>query len=102
MSTYAISDLHGRYDLFEKMKNLLGPNDTIYCLGDCADRGDDGLKIIQEILADSRFHYLKGNHEDLLVKGLSEVVLEKYRGENYDLWMFNGGRDYLYCHHKAF
>ena len=46
--TYAMSDLHGRYDLYIKMleKITFTGNDTLYILGDFVDRGDEGLKIV--------------------------------------------------------
>ena len=46
--TYAMSDLHGRYDLYIKMLekiNFMG-NDTLYILGDFVDRGDENIKSI--------------------------------------------------------
>ena len=64
MSNYVVTDLHGRYDLWEKIINKLQPEDTLYCLGDCADRGPDGWKIIAEAFANPQVVYLKGNHED--------------------------------------
>ena len=39
MATYAISDLHGRMDLFRQVKEFLQPEDVVYVLGDCGDRG---------------------------------------------------------------
>lgn len=41
--TYAMSDLHGRYDLYIKMleKINFSEGDTLYILGDFVDRGDE-------------------------------------------------------------
>ena len=47
---YAFSDIHGNYNLFRQIKNFIKENDVVFCLGDCCDRGLDGIKIIQEIL----------------------------------------------------
>lgn len=66
MSVYCCSDLHGRYDLFQQIKKFIKPDDVVYVLGDCADRGKDGWKIICEVLDNPQFIYLKGNHEDML------------------------------------
>jgi calcineurin-like phosphoesterase family protein len=55
MATYVFSDLHGRKDLWLKAnKEVLGPNDTIYFLGDAADRGPDGWEMIKTLLDDER------------------------------------------------
>lgn len=35
MSIYAVSDLHGMYELYQKISDFLKPEDKVYCLGDC-------------------------------------------------------------------
>lgn len=94
MSVYACADLHGRGDLWDKIKNFLKPEDTLYFLGDAADRGPDGWKIIKEMLADPRVVYIKGNHEDLLVKAI--YSLHELDGNTFTRafqnWELNGGR----------
>ena len=67
MATYAFSDLHGEYKLFKQIQEYIQKDDVVYCLGDCCDRGPDGIKIIQEVLKDKRFIYLLGNHEAMLL-----------------------------------
>ena len=91
MSVYALSDIHGNGILWNKIKNYLNSNDKVFFLGDAIDRGPDGYKIMKEILSDSRFIYLKGNHEDMMMQALREV--ESYREDyNFDLWtIYNGG-----------
>lgn len=97
MAIYAWADLHGRLDIFEKGLEFLTPEDTVYFLGDAADRGPNGWTIIKRILNDSRFHYLKGNHEDLLVKAIGNIKPEElsesvfYWDGDMDLWFYNGG-----------
>jgi hypothetical protein len=54
MANYAITDLHGMWDLWEQVKNYCKSDDVIYFLGDAADRGDDGIKIIKDLLLDKR------------------------------------------------
>ena len=85
MNTYAVSDLHGQYDLWCKIKEILQPDDVLYLLGDCNDRGPDGWKIIKEALTDPRVKYIRGNHEQML--------LESWKSEWRDthLWFYNGG-----------
>lgn len=91
MSTWAFSDIHGNRKLFDEIKNFIKEDDTVYFLGDACDRGPDGWEIIKEILADERFIYLKGNHEDMLVKAYLECCKNK-GNKNLDLWFWNGGQ----------
>lgn len=80
---YCCADLHGRYDLFQQIKDYLGPDDICYVLGDCGDRGPDGWAIIKEVWQDPRFVYIKGNHEDMLMRAML--------GQDIWLCMGNGG-----------
>lgn len=80
MSVYACADLHGQYWAWEKIKNILNDNDTLYFLGDAIDRGPDGWKILKEILERPNTIYLLGNHEDMML------------GWNKSQWYYNGGR----------
>ena len=77
---YACSDLHGMYKLWKQIENYLQEDDRLIFLGDAADRGTDGIQIMVELLADPRVTYLKGNHEDMMVK----VCLEYVEGINYN------------------
>ena len=93
MSVYACSDIHGNIALFNKILEFLKPDDTVYFLGDAADRGKDGWEIIKNIYNDSRFVYLKGNHEDMLVKAMREFVEEEGHSRSaLNLLRHNGGK----------
>ena len=94
MSVWACSDLHGQRILFDAIKNFIKEDDVVYFLGDACDRGPDGWEMIKEILADKRFIYLKGNHEDMLVKAHNEYF-ENGRGEAINLCIWNGGQPTL-------
>ena len=72
MSTYAVSDLHGCYEQWLKIRNKLKDNDTLYVLGDCIDRQAGGLGILQEAIEDPRCIVLCGNHEDMMMEALEE------------------------------
>ena len=63
MSKYAVGDIQGNYKVWEKIKTILKPDDTLYVLGSAMDYGEDGVKIIQEIMNDSRIVYLFGTHD---------------------------------------
>lgn len=94
---YAISDLHGRYDRYEKVLQKIKEDDELYILGDCIDRGKDGLKILQDIRTRKNVHLLLGNHELLLLDALFPLYEnradfdEVTMTDEYDLWMYNGG-----------
>jgi calcineurin-like phosphoesterase family protein len=92
MSTYVVSDIHGVYPIFEQIKKFLKPEDKCYVLGDCADRASEGWKIIQEVIKDNRFIYLKGNHEQLLIDAADQYNLYgDYYSEDYYVLCSNGG-----------
>ena len=70
MSVYACTDLHGRKDLYTKIKEILQPEDKVFYLGDAGDRGPDGWELIKTIYEDDQFEYIKGNHEDMLIASM--------------------------------
>jgi calcineurin-like phosphoesterase family protein len=94
--TYAFSDAHGCWEPFQQLLNFIGPEDTVYCLGDCGDRGDEGWRIIDYVLQDPRFIYLKGNHEDMLVKAMDAYFYFYATEPNRDMAnvAFTMNRDY--------
>lgn len=89
--TYACSDLHGMYGLWTQIKNYCDETDKIYFLGDACDRGPDGVAIIYELLRDERVTYLKGNHEDMLVICMSDI-LQGCHFDDLPWWIMNGGK----------
>lgn len=62
----AVSDLHGSYGIWSQIKDFLKPDDILYVLGDCGDRGRKGWEIIKEVYDHPQTIYIKGNHEDML------------------------------------
>ena len=70
MAFYATTDLHGRKDLYLKMKAMLKEDDVVFFCGDAGDRGPDGWDLIKTIYEDEQFVYIKGNHEDMLVNAM--------------------------------
>ena len=94
MATYACSDLHGRLDLLKQIQDFLQPDDTVYFLGDAGDRGPNPWETIKAVAQDKRFIYLKGNHEDMLVKAMEDEVRREgcgVLGKNFALLSQNGG-----------
>ena len=96
MSTYAFSDLHGYLDLYKKIKEYVKPEDTLYCLGDCGDRGPEPWETIKAVAKDRQITYLKGNHEDMLVKAVREATdPDVWSCDKQYLLACNGGMDTL-------
>ena len=92
MSVYAISDLHGCLEVYNVLKKqILLPEDKVYCLGDCGDRGLQPWETIKAILTDPQFIYIKGNHEDMLVDAAKEIIDDLYEHDAQRLLSYNGG-----------
>ena len=94
---YAIGDVHGRLDLLEnilqQIEQDIGERPTksnhIIFLGDLIDRGPSSRGVIERLIGyhpdDIKCHFIMGNHEEVLVRGL--------RGEpaQLDNWLRHGG-----------
>lgn len=105
---YAMSDLHGQYDLYIKMleKIKFGKDDTLYILGDVADRSAGGIKLLLDMMKRDNIIPLIGNHEHMAYNVLKKFCVE-ITEDNYDkqidektydmygLWMYNGGDETL-------
>ena len=97
--TFVMSDLHGRYDLYIKIleKIEFSENDTLYILGDCVDRGDEGLKIVLDIAERDNVIGLMGNHDFLALSIISNLdrALKPGHLEDMryliDMWKMDGG-----------
>lgn len=105
MTMYCVSDLHGQLNLWRKIQKILKPEDKLFCLGDCIDRGPDGIIILTEMLEDPRVTLLMGNHEDFLARytiPLLEKTEEEYMNMIIHPWIsWNGGLetfDYMKKH----
>ena len=91
---YAVSDLHGQYELWLQIKEFLSPSDTLICLGDCVDRGPSGFDILIEMLDRPNTIMLKGNHEALMLQDYYTIKNHEMQIDPYScLWFQNGGYD---------
>ena len=89
---YASSDWHGNLELANKIFDYLKPDDTLYFLGDAADRGENGVKVLKALMNDNRVIFIKGNHDQTLLEYLY-TQLECFGASfNYELWDYNGGK----------
>lgn len=98
---YAIGDIHGRLDLFERMIAIIKRDHAarlpvptqIVLLGDLIDRGPDSAKLVRWsrtlVEQSDRFVVLKGNHEAMMTDALNGnfAALE--------LWWEHGARETL-------
>ena len=64
---YAIADIHGCYDLYQAMLEKIGfsDDDVLVFLGDAADRGPDGIRVMQDLMRRRNAFCLLGNHEHM-------------------------------------
>ena len=100
---YAISDLHGCFDKYNRLLDrlCLSDNDTLYILGDIVDRGDGGIDILKDIIGRKNIIALKGNHEYMAATMLKAFVIgnDGYRSKNLieglSLWLKDGGQPTL-------
>jgi serine/threonine protein phosphatase 1 len=101
--TYAVSDIHGCYDKYAALLRRLdlGPDDTLYVLGDVIDRGGDGFKILLDMASRPNVKCLMGNHEAMAIKALPGILralaledpdaMRPDETDNMELWFCNGG-----------
>jgi len=101
---YVMSDLHGCCDKYLQMleKIKFNSEDTLYMLGDSIDRGDDGIKLLLDMMKRPNVVPMLGNHEymaySVLKKFNVEITAYNYNThldsdsiQMYENWMFNGG-----------
>ena len=101
---YVMSDLHGCYDKYIKMleKIKFKKEDTLYILGDAIDRGDDGIKILLDMMRKPNVIPMLGNHESMAYEVLRKFNVEvtEYNFDTqidaaamgmFEEWVYNGG-----------
>ena len=87
---YAMSDIHGMYGSYMEAINRLGENDHIFILGDVIDRGENGIKIIQDIMRryknpqnNPKITFLLGNHEIMFLQTVN--IMFRYGMDKSDI-----------------
>ncbi|MEZ5826857.1 MAG: metallophosphoesterase family protein [Hyphomicrobiales bacterium] len=93
---YAVGDVHGRSDLLSELLRKIeadaarrgATKKTLVFLGDYVDRGPDSHGVIEMLLNELpqgfETHFLKGNHEALLLDFLADPAVLGH-------WRMNGG-----------
>lgn len=89
---YVCSDIHGEFEAYKTVIDRLGKDDKLYILGDVIDRGEDGIKILQDIMQrqeKGQVELLMGNHENLMIQTLLGNKNLKYE----DVWLKGNGAE---------
>ncbi len=104
MATYVISDVHGNYEGYMKILEMIhfSDEDTLYVNGDVIDRGMGGIKILQHMMMQPNIYPILGNHEyaaatclRFLMKEITEESIEDIDEEtikNLMEWQNIGGQ----------
>ena len=76
MSTYAISDIHGCYEQFIQLFELIDfdyDEDRLIFLGDYIDRGNQSYTMVEWIKkhSEKNYIYLRGNHEEEFIQNIN-------------------------------
>lgn len=102
--TYVISDIHGEYDMFVELLDLikLKETDTLYILGDVLDRGPHPIRVLLRLMEMPNAVCIAGNHElmalkclQFLCEGIADVSIEDLDEKMLDnlvTWQYNGSK----------
>ena len=87
----AVGDIHGEIDKLNSLlfKLNLTKSDTVVFLGDYIDRGKNPKLVVEklvELSKETNCIFLKGNHEDMLLK-----ILETRNYDDIEHWLLSGG-----------
>jgi len=94
-----MSDLHGQWDKYQKMLETIrfSEDDVLYVLGDFVDRGENGIRILLDVMSRPNVVSLVGNHDWTMASliGYRSRLLEQIGPEGvqdlFDLWFSDGG-----------
>ena len=97
-SIYVIADIHGQLQSLNLILKRILPlreQDELIFLGDYIDRGPDSAGVINRLielktLFDNQITFIRGNHEDLLLKSMNVYPWGELLNP-YGTWMQNGG-----------
>ena len=94
-----MSDIHGMYGIFLKMLETIGfsDSDTLYILGDLVDRGEEGIKLLLDVMKRKNVICLAGNHDWTMASllGNRRRIVERIGKEQtleiFKMWFSDGG-----------
>ena len=94
MAVYALSDIHGEWNILKTILKFLKKDDKLIFLGDANDRGPAPVTCMRALLEDSRVTYLRGNHEEFFSRFIT--IYGSGEEEHWmNGWAQNGGRETL-------
>ncbi len=78
MATYVMGDIHGEYDKFIELLDLIDLNedDTLYLMGDVIDRGPHPIKVLLKIMEMPNVVPILGNHELMALQCMKFLMQE--------------------------
>lgn len=87
---YVVGDLHGCYRLLMQELEKIRFNfeqDLLICTGDLVDRGSENLECIS-LLDQPWFLSVRGNHEEMCIKGREDVWIQDMHARNGGKWFY--------------
>ena len=91
---YAISDIHGMYDAYMEAIDKLKKEDELFIIGDVIDRGEDGIKILLDIIERQKnssdgpkITFIIGNHEVMLLTTIEIMLNYSWNGNELNILM---------------
>ena len=98
--TYVIGDIHGMYGSYMEVMKKMTPKDHLIILGDVIDRGNGGIRILQDIMkrkqneqTNPEITFLLGNHE---MQFLRTIATMRRRGLQREDFIVIYNRNALY------
>lgn len=104
--TYVMSDIHGQYQKYLKMLDLIhfGDIDDLYILGDVVDRGEQSAELLMDMSMRANVFPILGNHDltaSILLKKLCTEITENNHDSQFppeilellSLWQMDGGQE---------
>lgn len=88
---FAVGDLHGCYDLLIKTLDEIGfdyEKDLLVCTGDLVDRGTQNIECVN-LIDEPWFLSVKGNHDELCIKGAIDVSHLRCHLMNGGEWLYD-------------
>lgn len=95
-----LGDIHGMYskltDVLDKCK--FTSSDTLYCVGDLCDRGNENLKTLQFLMSLNNFYPVIGNHDVWLAEYLNDTI----KDTSFTFWLFQCGGSNIFVEIRDF
>ena len=101
---YAVSDLHGCYDKFRKLLDMirLTDDDVLYVLGDVVDRGPENIRLVTKLAGRRNICTLMGNHDYIAALMMKTYGMDQREGNDalrdkpeaadiFEAWLSDGG-----------